>query len=277
MELTGRVAVVTGGGRGIGRALSRRLAAEGMRGVVVADIDAGAAQAVAVEIGGLGVGCDVGVEAEVVALVERAEAEYGAVDLYCSNAGIAVHGGPETSDADWARILQVNLMAHVYAARAVIPGMRARGGGHLLGTISAAGLLNHVFSAPYAVTKSAALSLFEWLAIAHADEGIGVSALCPQGVRTDMAAADVAVGSFLGELLEPEAVAEIAVQGVREGRFLILPHPEVAAYAQRRAADHDRWLRGMRRLRSRVLATTKGGAPGGEAPAQASAPRGQGG
>jgi NAD(P)-dependent dehydrogenase (short-subunit alcohol dehydrogenase family) len=259
MELAGRVAVVTGGARGIGRALCRRLAAEGMRGVVVADLDAAGARAVAAEIGGLGVGCDVAVGAEVAALVERAEAEWGAVDLYCSNAGIAVRGGPEVPDAEWERSWRVNVLAHVHAARAVLPGMRARGGGHLLGTVSAAGILNHALAAPYAVTKSAALSFFEWLAIAHGDDGIGVSCLCPLGVRTDMVAAEgPAAAALLGELMEPVAVAEAAVAGVREGRFLILPHPEVAEYARRRAADHDRWLRGMRRLRSRVLAAIQG-------------------
>jgi short-subunit dehydrogenase len=148
-------------------------------------------------------------------------------------------------------------MAHVYAARVLVPRMRARGGGHLLGTISAAGLLNHAFAAPYAVTKSAALSFFEWLAIAHGDEGIGVSCLCPQGVRTEMIVGEGPALALLGEVLEPDAVADVAVRGVREGRFLILPHPEVAEYAQRRAADHDRWLRGMRRLRGRVLAATQ--------------------
>ena len=258
MELDGRVAVVTGGARGIGRALCRRLAAEGMR-VVVADLDADGARAVADEVGGLGVGCDVAVGAEVGALVERAEAEHGAVDLYCSNAGIAVRGGPEVSDAEWDRIWQVNVMAHVHAARAVLPGMRARGGGHLLATVSAAALLNHVLAAPYAVTKAAALSFLEWLAIAHGDEGIGVSCLCPQGVRTDMAAAEGPGLALLGELLDPGAVAEAAVAGVRQGHFLILPHPEFAEFARRRATDHDRWLRGMRRLRSRVLAGVRGG------------------
>ncbi|MEA2616915.1 MAG: hypothetical protein QOE72_2698 [Chloroflexota bacterium] len=254
MRIEGCVAVVTGGGRGIGRALSRRLVEEGARAVVVADLDAAAAEAVAAETGGLGVGCDVSVEAEVVALVERAEAAHGPIDLWCSNAGIAVRGGPEVADADWDRIWRVNVMAHVYAARAVIPRMRTRGRGHLLGTVSAAALLNHVFAAPYAVTKSAALSLFEWLAIAHGDEGIGVSVLCPQGVRTDMAAAEGAAAAILGDLLEPDEVAAVALEGVRQERFLILPHPEVAGYAQRRAADHDRWLRGMRRLRDRVAA-----------------------
>jgi NAD(P)-dependent dehydrogenase (short-subunit alcohol dehydrogenase family) len=259
MRIQGGVAVVTGGGRGIGRALSRQLAAEGARAVVVADLDAGSAAAVAAEIGGQGAGCDVSVEAEVAALVARVEAEHGGIDLWCSNAGIAVRGGPEASDADWERIWRVNVMAHVYAARAVIPGMRARGGGHLLGTVSAAGLLNHVFAGPYAVTKSGALSLFEWLAIAHEADGIGVSVLCPQGVRTEMAAAEGAAAALLGDLLEPEEVARIALRGVREGRFLILPHPEVAGYAQRRAADHDRWLRGMRRLRDRVAAVAEKG------------------
>ncbi len=257
MRIEGCVAVVTGGGRGIGRALSRRLATEGARAVVVADLDAAAADRVAGEFGGLGVGCDVSVEADVVGLVERAEAAHGAIDLWCSNAGIAVRGGPEASDADWERIWRVNVMAHVYAARAVIPGMLARGRGHLLGTVSAAGLVNHVFAAPYAVTKSAALSLFEWLAITHGEE-IGVSVLCPQGVRTDMAAAEGAAAAILGDLLEPDQVAAIALDGVRRERFLILPHPEVAGYAQRRAADHDRWLRGMRRLRHRVAAAAEG-------------------
>jgi NAD(P)-dependent dehydrogenase (short-subunit alcohol dehydrogenase family) len=259
MEIAGRVAVVTGGARGIGRALSLRLAEEGARHVVVADLDAAGARAVAAEIGGTGVGCEVADGDQVAALVERVESDHGSLDLWCSNAGIAVRGGPEASDADWERIWRVNVMAHVHAARAVIPGMRARGGGHLLGTVSAAGLLNHVLAMPYAVTKSAALSLFEWLAIAHGDEGIGVSVLCPQGVRTAMAAAEGAAAALLGEMLEPSEVARIALQGVREGRFLILPHPEVAGYAQRRAADHDRWLRGMRRLRDRVAA---GGGPG---------------
>ena len=254
MDIAGCVAVVTGGARGIGRALSLRLAEEGARAIVVADVDAGGAQAVAAEIGGMGVGCDVADEAAVRALVERVEEDLGGVDLWCSNAGIAVRGGPEVPDADWERIWRVNVMAHVYAARAVIPGMLERGRGHLLGTVSAAGLLNHVFAAPYAVTKSAALSLFEWLAIAHGDAGIGVSVLCPQGVRTDMAAAEGPAAALLGDMLEPSEVAAIALQGVREGRFLILPHPEVAGYAQRRAADHDRWLRGMRRLRDRVTA-----------------------
>ncbi len=257
MRIEGCVAVVTGGGRGIGRALSRRVAAEGARAVVVADLDAAAAEGVAAEFGGLGAGCDVSVEAEVVALVERVEAAHGGIDLWCSNAGIAVRGGPEVADADWERIWRVNVMAHVYAARAVIPGMLARGRGHLLGTVSAAGLVNHVFAAPYAVTKSAALSFFEWLAIAHGEE-IGVSVLCPQGVRTDMAAAEGAAAALLGDLLEPDQVAEIALDGVRSERFLILPHPEVAGFAQRRAADHDRWLRGMRRLRHRVAEAVEG-------------------
>jgi NAD(P)-dependent dehydrogenase (short-subunit alcohol dehydrogenase family) len=257
MELEGGVAVVTGGARGIGRALCRRLAAEGMS-VVVADVDAEGAQSVAAEVGGLGVACDVAVDADVAALVARAEAEVGPVDLYCSNAGIAVRGGPEVPDADWDRIWRVNVMGHVHAARAVLPAMRARRRGHLLATVSAAGLLNHVLAAPYAVTKSAALSFLEWLAIAHGDEGIGVSCLCPQGVRTEMAASEGPTIALLGELVEPETVADAAVAGVRRGHFLILPHPEVAEFVRRRAADHDRWLRGMRRLRSRVLAGAGG-------------------
>ena len=187
-EAAGKVAVVTGGASGIGRALCRRFAAEGARGVVVADVDAAGAAQVAREIGGLAVRTDVSREADIVRLVERAMAAFGAIDLFCSNAGIAMEGGVETSDADWQRIWGINFMAHVYAARAVLPGMLARGRGYLLQTASAAGLLTQIGSAPYAVTKHAAVSLAEWLAVTYGDRGIRVSCLCPQGVRTNMLA-----------------------------------------------------------------------------------------
>ena len=186
MELTGKVAVVTGGGSGIGAALCRRFAAEGAKGVVVADLNADAALAVAEEIGGLAATVDVAVEADIVALVERAEEAYGPVDLFCSNAGIGGGGGIEQTDEAWDRIWQVNLMAHLYAARAVVPGMVARGEGYLLNTASAAGLLTNLGNAPYSVTKHAAVALAEWLAITYGDQGLKVSCLCPMGVRTPL-------------------------------------------------------------------------------------------
>jgi NAD(P)-dependent dehydrogenase (short-subunit alcohol dehydrogenase family) len=254
MKLAAKVAVVTGGARGIGRALCRRFAAEGARGVAVADLDGAGAEEVAREIGGLAVQVDVSREADIVQLVERASAAFGAIDLFCSNAGIATGGGVETSDADWQRIWSINFMAHVYAARAVLPGMLARGEGYLLQTASAAGLLTQVGSAPYAVTKHAAVSLAEWLSVTYGDRGIRVSCLCPQGVRTNMLAESVeGPGRFLVEgALEPEQVADAVIAGLADERFLILPHPEVAEYMRRKATDYDRWLRGMRRMQAKL-------------------------
>jgi NAD(P)-dependent dehydrogenase (short-subunit alcohol dehydrogenase family) len=258
MEVDGRVVVVTGGARGIGRALAKRFATAGAAAVVVADLDGDGAKKVASEIGGAAFRCDVSKEADVAHLVESVQSTNGRIDIFCSNAGIAVGGGPETADSEWQRIWDVNVMAHVHVARHVLPAMLARKEGYLLGTVSAAGLLNHVFAAPYGVTKAAALSFFEWLAIAHGDDGIRVSCLCPQGVKTDMLAAERRVGlDFLtASALEPEQVADIVVQGVRDERFLILPHPEVAEYFRRKAEDYDRWLKGMRRLRAKILATS---------------------
>jgi NAD(P)-dependent dehydrogenase (short-subunit alcohol dehydrogenase family) len=252
VQLTDKVVVVTGGASGIGRALCRRFAAEGARAVVVADVNAAGAAQVAHEIGGMVVVANVAREAEVIQLVTQATENYGVIDLFCSNAGIGVDGGVEAPDADWQRIWDINVMAHVYAARAVLPGMLARGEGYLLQTVSAAGLLTQLGSAPYSVTKHAALALAEWLAITHGDQGIRVSALCPMGVRTDMLLkAEFGGGAFLLETaVEPEQVAEEVVKGLAEERFLILPHPEVAEYFRRKATDYDRWLRGMRRLQA---------------------------
>lgn len=260
MKLRDKVAVVTGGASGIGRALCRRFAVEGARGVVVADVDAAGAGQVARETGGIGVPVDVSCEADIVQLVERAKAAYGEIDLFCSNAGIAMEGGVEVADHDWQRIWNVNYMAHVYAARAVLPGMLARGEGYLLQTASAAGLLTQIGSAPYAVTKHAVVALAEWLAITYGDRGIRVSCLCPQGVRTKMLdGAGSGPGSFLLEgALEPEQVAEAVVAGLAEGRFLILPHPEVGEYFRRKADDYDRWLRGMRRMQGRLQTQDSG-------------------
>ena len=253
MRLTDKVVVVTGGGNGIGRALCRRFALEGAKAVVVADVNGVTAAEVADEIGGTAITCDVSREADVVALVSQTIARHGAIDLFCSNAGIAVNGDEHTPDAEWARCWDVNVMAHVYAARAVVPHMLGRGGGYLLHTVSAAGLLTHPQSATYAVTKHASLAFAEWLSMTYGDRGITVSALCPQGVRTDMLRRAEAEGTrrsfLLDSAVEPEQVADDVVKGIEAERFLILPHPEVAEYVRRKATDPDRWLRGMRRLR----------------------------
>jgi NAD(P)-dependent dehydrogenase (short-subunit alcohol dehydrogenase family) len=259
MELGGKVAVVTGGASGIGAALCRRFADEGAKGVVVADLDGDAAAKVASEIDGRPVALDVSKQGEVERLVQEAEDAYGPVDLFCSNAGIGGGGGIEVPDEDWQRIWDVNLMAHVHAARAVVPGMVARGEGYLLNTASAAGLLANLGNAPYTVTKHAAVAFAEWLAITYGDRGIKVSCLCPQGVRTPMLVGGLDLGDAAaamvlasGGMIEPEDVAEAVVVGLREERFLILPHPEVAEYYRRKADDPDRWIAGMRRLQARL-------------------------
>jgi NAD(P)-dependent dehydrogenase (short-subunit alcohol dehydrogenase family) len=252
MRLANKVVVVTGGANGIGRALCRRFAAEGAKAVVVADVQASMAEQVAKEFGGIAVQTDVAQEADVIRLVERVTQKYGVIDLFCSNAGVGVSGGVNAPDVDWERSWRVNVMAHVYAARVVLPGMLARGDGYLLQTVSAAGLLTQLGSAPYSVTKHAALAFAEWLAITHGDQGIKVSALCPMGVRTDMLKrAEFAGGAFLREsAVEPEQVAEDVVKGLDKETFLILPHPEVAEFFVRKATEYDRWLRGMRRLQA---------------------------
>jgi NAD(P)-dependent dehydrogenase (short-subunit alcohol dehydrogenase family) len=255
MLLADKVIVVTGGANGIGAALCRRFATEGAKAVVVADIDEASAQRVAGEIGGLGVRTDVTREPDVLRLASEVTSRYGAIDLFCSNAGIAVDGGEETPDVEWQRCWDVNVMAHVLAARAVLPGMLKRGEGYLLQTVSAAGLLTHIHSASYAVTKHASLAFAEWLAMAYGDLGIRVSALCPQGVRTDMLRRAASGGRtfLLDSALEPEQVADEVVKGLAAERFLILPHPEVAEYFRRKATDYERWLRGMRKLRAQNL------------------------
>jgi NAD(P)-dependent dehydrogenase (short-subunit alcohol dehydrogenase family) len=264
MELNGKHAIVTGAGSGIGRALAHRFAAEGAK-VVVADVNGEAADATARDIDALGVTVDVSQEDQIKSLVWAAEEEYGPIDLFFSNAGIGgPPGGPiEVLDADWRTIWDVNVMAHVYAARAVLPAMLERGEGYIASTASAAGLLTQLSAAPYSVTKHAAVSLAEWLAISYGDAGIKVSVLCPQGVRTPMLdeAMTDAVGSapLVAEgLLDPEEVAEAVVEGLRAESFLILPHPVVAEYMAIKAAQPERWLRGMRRVlrEARAAAST---------------------
>lgn len=278
MELSGQVAVVTGGAGGIGSALARRFTAEGARAVVVADLDGAAAVGTAAGIGptALGVGVDVTDPGQVRDLVDTVERRYGRIDLFCANAGVTTGAGLDASDDEWARAWQVNLLAHVHAARAVLPGMLARGGGYLLQTCSAAGLLTAVGDAPYTVTKHGAVAFAEWLAVTYGDRGIRVSALCPQGVDTAMLHEGLAAGhvgarltAASGPVLSPDEVAQVVVEGLADERFLILPHPEVTGFVQRKATDPDGWLAGMRRLASRSRGVpreqdvaTVNGAPG---------------
>lgn len=258
MELRDKVVVVTGGASGIGAALCRRFAAEGARAVVVADLQADGARAVADEIGGTAVSTNVAVEADVHALVEQTVDAHGPIDLFCSNAGLGGGGGIERPDEEWERVWKVNTMAHLYAARAVLPGMLARGEGYLLNTVSAAGLLTNIGNASYTVSKHAALGLAEWLSITYGDAGIKVSVLCPQGVRTPMLLGGAEVGDDAANMLlvgaiEPDQVADAVVEGLAAESFLILPHPEVGEFIQRKAGDYDRWLAGMRKLQARVI------------------------
>lgn len=277
MRLRNKVVVVTGGAHGIGRALARRFNAEGARLVVVVDQDVDGGNAVAAEIGGVAMGADVSVEDDIIRVTSETEREYGQIDLFCSNAGIICEDpttAASTSSDVWDRMWSVNVMAHVYAARAALPAMLERGEGYFLNTVSAAGVLSHPNSAPYATTKHAALGFAESLAIAHGDEGIGVSVICPQAVRTrmlgdleggdregrDQEGGDLKGGGVLDGgvqgidgVLEPEQVAQSTIEALEDERFLVLPHPEVLQYMRHKASDYDRWLRGMRRLRARFL------------------------
>jgi NAD(P)-dependent dehydrogenase (short-subunit alcohol dehydrogenase family) len=264
MRFDGVTAVVTGGGSGIGRALCERIADEGAR-VAVVDLDGAAAREMASTLPGFAVGraagfaVDVTEERQVVDLVRQVEQSMGPIGLYCSNAGVSLGAGLG-ADTDWERSWRLHVLAHVYAARAVLPGMVERGAGHFLVTASAAGLLTSLDSASYSTTKHAAVALAEWLAIAHGDTGVGFSCLCPQGVRTPMTTRDgrQVAGSDIGPLLEPAEVADAVVAAIAQGHFLVLPHPEVADYERRRAGDRDRWLAGMRRARARLFSSPSG-------------------
>lgn len=249
MDIKGSVCVITGGSGGIGQAMAAAFVNAGARAVVLADVDADAVSRAAAALNCEGRVCDVTVEADIEALVSFTESQYGQIDLFCSNAGAG--GSGVLADADnavWQKQWELHVMSHVYAARAVLPGMLARGSGYLLNTASAAGLLAALGSGPYSVTKAAAVKLAEFIAITHGDEGIGVSVLCPQGVNTAMAPKRLGDGQTDG-IIEPEALAVTVLEALREERFYVLPHPEVEEYVRRKGDNIDRWLHGMRRLR----------------------------
>ncbi|MDP1738846.1 MAG: SDR family oxidoreductase [Caulobacter sp.] len=251
MNLKDRIVVVTGAASGIGRAMARRFAAEGARLVVCADRDLEGAAATAAGIAAVAIRVDVAREDDIKALIETVEADHGPIDLFCSNAGIGVAGGAEASNDDWQRIWDINVMAHVWAARHLVPLMAARGGGYLLNTASAAGLLTQIGSAPYAVTKHAAVGLAEWLAITHGDQGIKVSVLCPQAVRTAMTAGNPDGVASIDGMMEPDELAGMVVRSIEAEEFLILPHPQVLDYMRHKTADYGRWIGGMRKLNRR--------------------------
>jgi NAD(P)-dependent dehydrogenase (short-subunit alcohol dehydrogenase family) len=264
LEVRDRVAVVTGGASGIGRALARRIASEGARGVVVADLDGTGADTVAAEIGGgaVAVGCDVSQEEGVDLTIDAAREAFGPVDLFCANAGAGAGTDLDTAEDVWDLAFEVNVRAHVRAARRLVPEWVERGEGYFLTTASAAGVLTQIGSAPYAVTKHAAVAFAEWLSVTYGERGVRVKCLCPMGVNTAMLqaglglAGDDGLGSRVvsatGDVLEPEDVAEVVLDALREERFLILPHPEVLDFMRRKTADYDRWLAGMRRLQAQV-------------------------
>ena len=248
MRVNDKIVVVTGGASGIGRAMARRFKAEGAAKVIVADLDEDGAIAVAREIDGEAHGVDVSRENQVIALIDDTERRFGPIDLFCANAGIGLGKGLDEPDEVWQTIWEVNLMSHVYAARNLVPRMAARGGGYLLTTASAAGLLSQVGSVTYAVTKHAAVALAEWIAITHGRDGIKVSVLCPQAVRTAMTAGNEDGVASVDGMIEPEQVADTVIEALDEERFLVLPHPEVVEYMRRKTGDYDRWLKGMQKL-----------------------------
>lgn len=248
MELKDKIVVVTGAANGIGRAMAVRFAKENAKAVICADLDENGAYETARQINGIGKKLDVSDPNAIADLIEQTENDIGPIDLFCSNAGILMAGGVEVPDNQWQKIWDVNLMSHVWAARYLVPRMAARGGGYLLNTSSAAGLLNQVGSAPYGVTKHAAVGLAEWIAMSYGDQGIKVSLLCPQAVSTEMIRGFEEHVASIDGVIKPEDVAEACVQGIRDEQFLILPHPKVSTYIKNKAENYERWIGGMRKL-----------------------------
>ncbi len=254
MELVDKVAVITGGSGGIGAAMARAFLAEGARGVMLADLDAAAVKAISSQLGCEGMACDVTDERQIQELVAATESKFGQIDLFCSNAGKGHNGVlTDVEDNEWHAQWNLHVMSHMYAARAVLPGMIERGEGYLLNTASAAGLLAALSAGVYSVTKAASVKLAEFLAITHGDAGIHVSVLCPQGVNTAMGPKSLGDGQTDG-ILEPEELAKVVVETIRMERFYVLPHPEVEEYVRRKGDNIDRWLHGMRRLRKKSIA-----------------------
>jgi NAD(P)-dependent dehydrogenase (short-subunit alcohol dehydrogenase family) len=257
MKLEGKVAIITGGGSGIGAALALRFAREGAAGVVVSDVNGASAAAVSAKIGPLAVAdtTDVASAEAVEALVRRTIERFGRVDLFVSNAGITTGIGLDDPTGLWQRAFEINLLAHVHAARAVLPSMLERGSGYLLNTASAAGLLTAPGDAPYTATKHGAVAFAEWLAITYGGRGIGVSVLCPLGVSTPLLMEPLAQGhagaravAASGTIVSAEHVADVVMAGLEKETFLLLPHPEVAGYWVQKATDPDRWLAGVRKM-----------------------------
>jgi NAD(P)-dependent dehydrogenase (short-subunit alcohol dehydrogenase family) len=250
MKIAGKVIAITGAAGGIGAALARRFKAEGAKGIAVADLQEDLLAGVAADVDGIAVPTNVADESQIQNLVAKTEAKFGPIDIFCSNAGIAGMGSQHASDELWQRNWDIHVMAHVYAARAVVDQMAERGEGYLVNTASAAGLLTHTHSATYAVTKHAAVSLAEWLAIEYGPKGVRVSVLAPQAVRTPMTEGREGMVASVDGMLEPEQLADCVVETMDKEKFLILPHPVVEEYMQRKANDIDRWLDGMRRLKA---------------------------
>jgi len=254
MEIKDKIIVITGAASGIGKALATRFKAEGAQQIVAVDLNEAGANTTAEELGCVAMAADVSREADIIRVIERTEADVGPIDLFCSNAGVGLGADLQSPNAEWQTSWDVNVMAHLYAARHLVPRMVPRGGGYFLNTASAAGLLNQIGVAAYGVTKHAAIGFGEWLAITHGHEGIKVSLLCPQAVRTPMTESDSTATSAAAQdgMMEPEVLADFVVEGLREESFLILPHPEVVEYMRRKTADYDRWISGMNRMHRRL-------------------------
>ena len=251
MELKDKIIVITGAASGIGRAMALRFATEAPRRIICADINLIGAKETASAVRGVALQVDVGLAPEICRLIEIVENEIGPIDLFCSNAGIYTAGGVDLPDTDWQQLWDINVMAHVQAARELVPRMAARGGGYLFNTASAAGLLNQIGSAAYGVTKHAAVGLAEWLALTHGDAGIKVSVMCPQAVRTEMIRDLGTNVASIDGILEPDVLAETCLQAIREEVFLVLPHPEVLRYMRVKSENYERWIGGMRKSNRR--------------------------